>query len=140
MGRADLRARQAAQVGEGELQRVLGRAGAPLLLVIEDLHWADPSSRDVLRFLLARMRQEPLLHLQEIRQGLIDAIPKLPEEEAITASRLLNGGPAGSPAEASLADQVAMNKRLLESVIALDKLISQKLGGDQSFYRKFGLV
>lgn len=26
----------------------------PLLLVLEDLHWADPSSRDLLRFLLSR--------------------------------------------------------------------------------------
>src|SRR5947208_3534453 len=27
---------------------------APLLLVLEDLHWADQSSRDLLRFLLSR--------------------------------------------------------------------------------------
>ncbi|MFE1885494.1 AAA family ATPase, partial [Streptomyces diastatochromogenes] len=29
-------------------------AAAPLLLVLEDLHWADQSSRDLLRFLLSR--------------------------------------------------------------------------------------
>lgn len=29
-------------------------AAAPLLLVVEDLHWADQSSRDLLRFLLSR--------------------------------------------------------------------------------------
>jgi len=43
---------------------VLGAAGTsqrPLVLIIEDLHWADPSSRDVLRFLLARLRAEHLL-------------------------------------------------------------------------------
>ena len=43
---------------------VLGASGtpqAPLVLMIEDLHWADPSSRDVLRFLLARLRTENLL-------------------------------------------------------------------------------
>lgn len=43
---------------------VLGSAGTaerPLVLMIEDLHWADPSSRDVLRFLLARLRNEHLL-------------------------------------------------------------------------------
>ena len=38
-----------------------GTAAAPLVLMIEDLHWADPSSRDVLRFLLARLRTENLL-------------------------------------------------------------------------------
>ena len=43
---------------------VLGSVGtpdAPLVLMLEDLHWADPSSRDVLRFLLARLRTEHLL-------------------------------------------------------------------------------
>jgi DNA-binding CsgD family transcriptional regulator/tetratricopeptide (TPR) repeat protein len=34
---------------------------APLLLVIEDLHWADPSTRDVLRYLASRLRDERLL-------------------------------------------------------------------------------
>src|SRR6478609_4209257 len=38
-----------------------GTAESPLVLMIEDLHWADPSSRDVLRFLLARLRGEHLL-------------------------------------------------------------------------------
>ncbi|MBO1753028.1 AAA family ATPase [Actinotalea sp. BY-33] len=39
----------------------VGSAGAPLVLVVEDLHWADSSSRDVLRFLVARLRTEHLL-------------------------------------------------------------------------------
>ena len=38
-----------------------GTPGAPLLLVLEDLHWADPSTRDVLRYLVARLRDEHLL-------------------------------------------------------------------------------
>ncbi len=38
-----------------------GRTGAPLVLVLEDLHWADSSSRDLLRFLVARLRSEPVL-------------------------------------------------------------------------------
>lgn len=33
----------------------------PLVLIIEDLHWADPSSRNVLRYLVARMRNENVL-------------------------------------------------------------------------------
>ncbi len=40
---------------------VIGTAERPLLVMLEDLHWADPSSRDVLRFLLARLRNEHLL-------------------------------------------------------------------------------
>lgn len=38
-----------------------GREGAPLVLVLEDLHWADSSSRDVLRYLVARLRTEHVL-------------------------------------------------------------------------------
>ncbi|VTR75263.1 helix-turn-helix transcriptional regulator [Cellulomonas hominis] len=37
------------------------RPDAPLVLVVEDLHWADSSSRDLLRFLVARLRAEPVL-------------------------------------------------------------------------------
>lgn len=44
-----------------------GRPGAPLVLVIEDLHWADPSTRDVLRFLLARLRADHLLVIASYR-------------------------------------------------------------------------
>ncbi|QTE31460.1 AAA family ATPase [Pengzhenrongella sicca] len=44
-----------------------GRPGAPLLLILEDLHWADSSSRDVLRFLVARMRAEHVLLVASYR-------------------------------------------------------------------------
>ncbi|MFG2573793.1 AAA family ATPase [Streptomyces sp. NPDC048481] len=48
--------------GGGRLRLLEGMASlfadlsevTPLLLVLEDLHWADPSSRDLLRFLLSR--------------------------------------------------------------------------------------
>jgi len=33
----------------------------PLLLVLEDLHWADASSRDLLRFVVSRLASQPLL-------------------------------------------------------------------------------
>ena len=37
------------------------------MVVIEDLHWADSSSRDVLRFLVARMRDERVLLVASYR-------------------------------------------------------------------------
>ena len=49
---------------------VLGRIGddvAPLLLVIEDLHWADASTRDLVRFLLARLGGDRLLVVASYR-------------------------------------------------------------------------
>ena len=44
-----------------------GTADAPLVLVVEDLHWADPSSRDVLRFVVARLRAEHVLVVASYR-------------------------------------------------------------------------
>lgn len=44
-----------------------GRPEAPLVLVLEDLHWADSSSRDLLRFLVARLRSEPVLLVGSFR-------------------------------------------------------------------------
>jgi DNA-binding CsgD family transcriptional regulator len=52
------------------VSHVLGRIGdevAPLLLVIEDLHWADASTRDLVRFLLARLGGDRLLVIASYR-------------------------------------------------------------------------
>lgn len=49
-----------------------GRPGAPLVLMIEDLHWADPSTRDVLRFLVTRLRTEHLLLVLTYRSDDVD--------------------------------------------------------------------
>ncbi|WP_440689235.1 helix-turn-helix transcriptional regulator [Cellulomonas soli] len=50
-----------------ELLGAVGHAGAPLVLVLEDLHWADPSSRDLLRFVTARLHTEHVLVVASYR-------------------------------------------------------------------------
>jgi DNA-binding CsgD family transcriptional regulator len=49
--------------------RVLGvlADAAPLLLVLEDLHWADESSRELLAFLAVRLRERPVLVVATLR-------------------------------------------------------------------------
>jgi predicted ATPase len=44
----------------------LGRR-APLVLVVEDLHWADPSTRGFLAFLVRNARREPLVLVASYR-------------------------------------------------------------------------
>ncbi len=53
--------------------RVLGllteiAARAPLVLVLEDLHWADESSRELLAFLAVRLREAPVLIVATLRE------------------------------------------------------------------------
>jgi DNA-binding CsgD family transcriptional regulator/tetratricopeptide (TPR) repeat protein len=50
-------------------------AQAPLLLVLEDMHWADESSRQLLAFLAVRLREQPVLVVATVRdEGLADEV------------------------------------------------------------------
>lgn len=70
-----------------------GEAHPPLLLVLEDLHWADQSTRDLLAFLLARLRSERLavvasyraddLHRRHPLRPLLGELGRLPAVERL---------------------------------------------------------
>ena len=50
-------------------------AQSPLLLVLEDMHWADESSRQLLAFLAVRLREQPVLVVATVRdEGLADDV------------------------------------------------------------------
>ncbi|MGH8824517.1 MAG: AAA family ATPase, partial [Jiangellaceae bacterium] len=51
----------------GTLARAGDEGDGPALLVLEDLHWADQSTRDLLAFLVGRMRDERLLIVASYR-------------------------------------------------------------------------
>lgn len=53
--------------GVVEALAAVGTAEHPLLLVLEDLHWADASSRDVLRFVVSRLRDQHVLLVASYR-------------------------------------------------------------------------
>ncbi len=84
--------------------------------------------------MLLSMRQKPLLELQEINSYIELKRHGLRPEEADRFEKLIVGAPAEHPAEIPLAEQVASNRRLLDRLTELDRQISQKLCGEQSFY------
>ena len=71
----------------------LGAEHGPVLLVIEDLHWADASSRDLLRFVASRLRHERVLVVATYRSDdlhrghplrpLLGELPRLPVVERV---------------------------------------------------------
>ncbi|MFD2091746.1 helix-turn-helix transcriptional regulator [Blastococcus deserti] len=75
----------------------LARRG-PLLIVLEDVHWADRSSRDLLRYLLARLVDEPVavvvsyraddLHRRHPLRPLLAELVRLPAVERLELAPL----------------------------------------------------
>ena len=68
-------------------------ADAPLVLVLEDLHWADESSRELLAFLTVRLRQAPVLLAVTLREedlagGTSRWLTELAGRPAVTRLRL----------------------------------------------------
>ena len=96
--------------------------------VAEALDRNDPVA---VRMLLA-MREEPILaahHARDIlRQMLEDA------EDTARLRALLNGAAAENSEESGLANQIALNERLLKQVQELDRGLSQKIARDKSVY------
>ena len=70
-----------------------GERHGAVLVVLEDVHWADRSSRDLLHFLLARLRSEPVvivasfrtddLHRRHPLRQLVPELVRLPLVERI---------------------------------------------------------
>ncbi len=82
----------------------LGRAAAPsaLLLLIEDIHWADRSTLDLLTFIARRLRHERLLIIATHRDDDVDRHADLRHflAEIATSTRVQRLPLAGLPAPA----------------------------------------
>jgi DNA-binding CsgD family transcriptional regulator len=77
---------------------------APLLLVIEDAHWLDPPTADVLAFIARRLESDPVVLLAATRDGYPSALADagLPEHrlaglDDATAATLLDTVASGLP-------------------------------------------
>lgn len=86
--------------------------------------------------LVLSMRAEPLDKLCMVRSALEEQCNTLPTPDAERLTELLNGGETQQDEETPLVQQTAMNHRLLQQLLELDKVINQKLGRDKSLYAK----
>jgi DNA-binding CsgD family transcriptional regulator len=95
-----------------------------VVLVIEDLHWADSSTRDLLSFLLARLREQRLLIVVSYRaddvhrthplRRLLAQLARLPSVERIELA------PFGEADAVQFVDKLAdapMEERLVASIV-----------------------
>ncbi len=126
-------------------------AGRPLLVVLEDLHWADRSSRDLLRYLLARLLarlvDEPItvvvsyraddLHRRHPLRPLLAELVRLPGVERLTleplpdadVGALVRGlaATSGGVAEGTVEDVVA---RAEGNAFYAEELLAAGLAGE----------
>ncbi len=85
--------------------------------------------------MLVSMREEPVRRLREARQALEEQRDALEPEAARRLSQLLNGESAETEAEAPLAAQIGVNRRLLEQVLELDRVLNRKVTREESIYK-----
>jgi DNA-binding NarL/FixJ family response regulator len=120
---------------------LLGEAGqsAPVVLILEDLHWADQSTRDLLTFLVARLRSERLalvasyraddLHRRHplrpllaelVRQPTVERLDLQPftEAEMRTYLRVLYGRPLSESAVRNILTRSEGNAYFAEELLA----------------------
>ena len=95
----------------------------------------DRNDQVAVRMLIA-MRQDPLLHLEEAERTAKDRRRSLTEEEQRRIRSLRKGAEPQSSEERTFLDQAGKTRRLLERVVELDRRVSLRMAGGQSFYKK----
>ena len=116
------------------LRCVARQQGRPLLLVLEDLHWADEGSLDFIGHLLQEAQDLPLLVLGLTRPGLFDRRPTWPERSgtaAPPAALRIDLQPLGSAASGELAAELL--QRLPAVPAALRDLVTGTAEGNPYF-------
>ena len=95
----------------------------------------DRGDQESVRMVVA-MRQEPILHLEEVDRVAKERRKSLMPEERQRLEELTRGAAAESASEKPFLEQASQARRLLERVVDLDRRISLRMAGDQSFYKK----
>lgn len=85
--------------------------------------------------MLVSMREEPVYKLRQARRVLKEQLDALEPETARRLAQLLNGEEAETEAEAPLAAQIGVNRRLLEQILELDRVLNRRLTREKSVYK-----
>ncbi len=91
---------------------------------------------DVSVRMLVAMRQEPILRLEEVRQSGAAGLEGLSPEDRERVRALREGAAPQGAEEETYCAQAGSARRLLERVVELDRRLSRRLAGDDSFYTK----
>ncbi|MBA3532702.1 MAG: AAA family ATPase [Ardenticatenales bacterium] len=112
------------------LSRVFTRASeqAPLLLLLEDLHWADDASLDTLAYLVQECRALPLLLVATARHTLLERRPDWGEGQPYAGHHRLHLAPLPTQETHQLVDEVL--QKLPEIPPALRALIVERAEGN----------
>lgn len=87
--------------------------------------------------MLLSSRQTPLLELQELNAALDLKRCDLSGDDRAAFDRLVTEGVVPKiPAEKEVADQMALNRRILKQLAELDQRVNEKLCREKSVYRK----
>ncbi|WP_028346315.1 AAA family ATPase [Bradyrhizobium murdochi] len=83
----------------------------PVLSVLEDAHWFDPTSLELLELILERVQRLPMLAIITFRPELTQRWPSFPHVTALTLNRLARR------AAAALVEQTSGGRRLSPRVV-----------------------
>ena len=86
--------------------------------------------------MLVAMRQDPVRLLAEVDNSEKIRLAALSEEDRRRAGELLKEGQPRDDGERIFLEQAQKTRRLLEQVVAMDRRVSMKMAGENSFYHK----
>ncbi|MGI5962461.1 MAG: hypothetical protein ACOX7N_01940 [Lawsonibacter sp.] len=85
--------------------------------------------------LFLKLRHDPIQQLQTYQAQLRNQCSRLSPEEGTCMQQILSGKGTGERPELALLEkQVRQNQELLARILRADRRISQRMGGDKSFY------
>lgn len=86
--------------------------------------------------MLVAMRHDPIRRLEEVDKAAKERRRTLPDELKDRLEAILQGSPARSSEEKTFLEQAGKARSLLERVVELDRRVSLRMGGSDSFYHK----